>query len=208
MSVATSKPRKLTAKQQRAIKLQQAIIDDVRAGLLSIPQIAEKHNVDYHKAYRISKTLGGGGDLHVEVVSTVQNKVAALRIADNLNDAVVVSENAQIVLTMMREHSQSVMRARNVATLLMDELESTIRNREAIEEDIEIKCADDQSPLRRNRMMAAVSLPTNTKTLADLSGALKTLVGLEREMFNIGNTASGEGDKTLEDYVMSLPAVN
>ncbi|MFZ2981869.1 MAG: hypothetical protein WA085_12620 [Sphingobium sp.] len=208
MSVVTRPPKKPTAKQQRAIQLQQAIIDDVRAGLLSIPQIAEKHNVDYHKAYRISKTLGGGGDLHGEVVGKVQNEVAALRIADNINDSVVVTENAQIVLMMMREHSQSVMRARNVAALLMDELESTIRNREAIEEDIEVKCADDQSPLRRNRMMAAVSLPTNTKTLADLSGALKTLIGLEREMFNIGQAGSGEGDKTLEDYVLSLPAVN
>ncbi|MGE4337463.1 MAG: hypothetical protein AB7E55_15990, partial [Pigmentiphaga sp.] len=126
----------------------------------------------------------------------------------NINDNVVVNENAQIVLAMMREHSQSVMRARGVAALLMDDLEATIRNRAEIEADIEIECGSDEDGLRKTRMRRAVSLAANTKVLADLSNSLKTLISLEREMFGIGKGDDGDGKQSLEDYVLSLPAVN
>jgi hypothetical protein len=152
--------------------------------------------------------VGSEKDLHANIVFKATQDVVALRIADNINDNVIVNENAQIVLAMMREHSQSVMRARGVAALLMDDLEATIRNREEIEDDIEIECKGDENPLRKIRMKRAVSLAANTKVLADLSGALKTLIGLEREMFNIGQGDDGNGKQSLEDYVLSLPAVN
>lgn len=186
----------------------QAILDDIRAGLLKTAQIAEKHGVGYHTVYRLRDMAGGEKDLHADIVFKATQDVVALRIADNINDNVIVNENAQIVLAMMREHSQSVMRARGVAALLMDDLEATIRNRAEIENDIEIECSSDEDGLRKSRMKRAVSLAANTKVLADLSGALKTLIGLEREMFNIGQGDDGNGKQSLEDYVLSLPAVN
>ncbi len=186
----------------------QAILDDIRAGILKTAQIAEKHGVGYHTVYRLRDLAGGEKDLHADIVFKATQDVVALRIADNINDNVVVNENAQIVLAMMREHSQSVMRARGVAALLMDDLEATIRNRAEIENDIEIECSSDEDGLRKSRMKRAVSLAANTKVLADLSSALKTLISLEREMFNIGKGDDGNGKQSLEDYVLSLPAVN
>lgn len=197
---------RLTAIQKE--NRQQAILDDIRAGLLKTKQIAEKHGVGYHTIYRMRDMVGSDKDLHANIVFKATQDVVALRIADNINDNVVVNENAQIVLAMMREHSQSVMRARGVAALLMDDLEATIRNRAEIEADIEIECGGDEDNLRKFRMKRAVSLAANTKVLADLSGALKTLIGLEREMFNIGQGDDGDGKQSLEDYVLSLPAVN
>ena len=186
----------------------QAILDDIRAGILKTAQIAEKHGVGYHTVYRLRDLAGGEKDLHADIVFKATQDVVALRIADNINDNVVVNENAQIVLAMMREHSQSVMRARGVEALLMDDLEATIRNRAEIENDIEIECSSDEDGLRKSRMKRAVSLAANTKVLADLSSALKTLISLEREMFNIGKGDDGNGKQSLEDYVLSLPAVN
>lgn len=197
---------RMTAIQKENKK--QAILDDIRAGLLKTAQIAEKHGVGYHTVYRLRDMAGGEKDLHADIVFKATQDVVALRIADNINDNVIVNENAQIVLAMMREHSQSVMRARGVAALLMDDLEATIRNRAEIENDIEIECSSDEDGLRKSRMKRAVSLAANTKVLADLSGALKTLIGLEREMFNIGQGDDGNGKQSLEDYVLSLPAVN
>jgi hypothetical protein len=197
---------RLTAIQKE--NKRQAILDDIRAGLLKTAQIADKHGVSYHTIYRMRGMVGSEKDLHANIVFKATQDVVALRIADNINDNVVVNENAQIVLAMMREHSQSVMRARGVAALLMDDLEATIRNRAEIEDDIEIECKDDENTLRKYRMKRAVSLSANTKVLADLSGALKTLIGLEREMFNIGQGDDGNGKQSLEDYVLSLPAVN
>lgn len=186
----------------------QAILDDIRAGLMTTAHIAEKHGVSYHVVYRMRALVGGENDLHANIVFKATQDVVALRIADNINDSVVVNENAKIVLEMMREHSQSVMRARGAADLLMNDLEAAIRNREQIQADIRTECADDESPIRRSQMMRAVSLAANTKVLADLSNALKTLITLEREMFNIGNGDDGNGKQSLEDYVLSLPAVN
>ena len=197
---------RLTAIQKENKK--QAILDDIRAGILKTAAIAEKHGVGYHTIYRMRDMVGGEDDLHANIVFKATQDVVALRIADNINDNVIVNENAQIVLAMMREHSQSVMRARGVAELLMDDLEATIRNRAEIEADIEIECSGDEDNLRKFRMKRAVSLAANTKVLADLSGALKTLISLEREMFNIGQGDDGNGKQSLEDYVLSLPAVN
>jgi hypothetical protein len=185
----------------------QAIIDDIRAGILNTQAIAEKHSVGYHTVYRLRSLVGSDKDLHANIVFKATKDVVALRIADNINDKMVVNENAQIVLAMMREHSKSVMRARGAADMLMDDLEAAIRNREQIQEDIRAECDGDESPIRRSQMMRAVSLSANTKVLADLSNALKTLITLEREMFNIGK-AEESSNRSLEEYVLSLPAVN
>lgn len=190
----------------------QSIIDDVRSGLFTLPQIAKKQNVNYHKVYRLAKLVGTKQDLHADIIHKATQEVVALHVADNQHDAVVVSENTQIVLAMMREHSQSVMRARGVAALLMDDLEAAIRNRAEIEADIEIECSKDSEDeerksgmSRRTRMLRAVSLQTNTKILNDLSSALKILILLEREMFGIGQGDDGNGKQSLEEYVLSLP---
>lgn len=181
-----------------------AIIDDIRAGLLNVSQIAKKHEVDYFVVYRLSKKMGNAADLHDAIVSRFNKEVVQTHIANNANDSVVVEENARALLEIARGHSKQVGRARDIATSLMADLENTIANREAIEDDIIADTAADKSPVRRTRMLNAVSLPANMKTLADLSGALKTLISLEREILNIKNTDADEGRQSLEDYVLTL----
>lgn len=186
-------------------KLRNAIIDDLRAGLLSRVKIAERHRVKYTAVLRFSRMLGAEGDLRPAVQKKAEAEIMAMRQGDNTNDAVVVNENALVILELVRDHSNLVRRARNISVVLLQDLEDTIRNRDEIERTIKEKCAEDASPVREMQMMRAVSLPTNTKTLMDLAGAMKTLIGLEREMFNIGKGDEGRGTQSLEDYVMSLP---
>lgn len=186
-------------------KLRNAIIDDLRAGLLSRQKIADKHKVKYSAVLRFAKMLGAEKDLRPAVMRQAETEIMALRLGDNENDAVVVNENALVILELVRDHSAIVRRARNISTTLLQDLEDTIRNRDEIENTIAEKCAEDSSPAREMQMMRAVSLPTNTKTLMDLAGAMKTLIGLEREMFNIGKGDESKGVQSLEDYVMSLP---
>lgn len=185
--------------------IQKLIVDDVRAGLLQLPQIAAKHSVEYHSVYRIAKKVEAVGELRGEIISTAQNKIIATHMGNNPNDGVVVEKNAMMVLELVRGHAEQVGKARNIASSLMQDLEHTILNREQIEDDIAAATAEDQSPTRRNNMLRAVSLPVNTKTLADLAGALKTLITLEREMFKLDkDTGDDDKNQSLEDYVLSL----
>lgn len=187
-------------------KKQKAIIDDLRAGLLKMPRIAEKHKVPYHQVYSLSRLIGKQqGDLRDEVVASAQAQIVAAHVTDFAHEGVVVSENAQVVLALVRDHSVQVKRLRNIAAMLMGDLETTIRHRDEIEADIAVKCASDDNGQREARMLHAVSLPVNAKTLADITGAMKTLVGLEREIFNIGDDNDGDGQQSLEDYLLSLP---
>lgn len=187
-------------------RLRNAIIDDLRAGLLTRVKIAERHRVKYRAVLKLAKLLGIDGDLQPEIHAKAKKEIVAMRFGDNANDAVVVNDNARVILELVRDHSTIVRRARNISVSLLDDLEQTIGNREEIERSIEAECANDTSPLREMNMRRAVSLPANTKTLMDLASAMKTLIGLEREMFNIGKgDDDGKGNQSLEDYVLSLP---
>lgn len=197
-----------TQKKARRIPKQppRRVIVDIRAGILSKPKIAEKHKVSVGQVRQWAKMLGVDGDLRADVMVAARAGYMDTMLADNAQESIVVNENAQIVLALMRDHSDQVRRARNIATLLMDDLETAIRRRDEIENTIAEKCAEDKTREREARLLRAVSLPVNTKTLADLAGAMKTLIGLEREIFNIGKDR-GDDDNggTLEDYLLSLP---
>lgn len=179
-------------------------MDDIRAGLLSLPKVAAKHKVPYHHVYRISKAVGVTGDLRSEVMGVAKTKAVAIRMADNEQDGVIVSDNAQAILSVVRDHSDGLRRARKLASVLMDDLENTLRNREEIERDIAIHTADDETGARQARLMRAVALPINAKTLVDIANAMKTVITMEREIFRIGQDDDG-GQQSLEDYVLSLP---
>lgn len=181
------------------------IMDDIRAGLLSLPKIAAKHKVPYHHVYRISKSVGVTGDLRSEVMAEARSQAVALRMGSNEHDGVIVSENAQAVLAVVRDHSDGLRRARKLASVLMDDLENTIRNRDEIERAIEIETANDQTAMREVQMKRAVSLPVNAKTLVDIANAMKTVITLEREIFKIGQDDGDKGRESLEDYLLSLP---
>ncbi|MNF07562.1 hypothetical protein D3C80_2077650 [compost metagenome] len=67
----------------------------------------------------------------------------------------------------------------------MDDLLTTIQRREEIEEAIDEETAEDSNGMRRASMLAAVALPSNSKTLFQLSAAMKNLQVLERQAFGL-----------------------
>ncbi|MDZ7885567.1 MAG: hypothetical protein U5N53_22940 [Mycobacterium sp.] len=114
------------------------------------------------------------------------------------------------MLAMMREHSTSVMRARGVAALLMDDLEDTIRNRERRSRRKSTRNArDDENGMRKIQSEAwRYRCPPIPEILADLSGALKTLISLSGKCSTSDMAMMKARAKASRTYVMSLPAVN
>jgi len=119
-------------------------------------------------------------------------------------------------VTVIREHRKSILTGRQLVQLLAGQLNEAANKRNEIEEDI---CIDTEKGgeggkketdyRRRNTMLKAVSLPAHAAVLRDLSTALKNLIPLERQAFNLDEdkekkTPAMMSDDELEQELKSL----
>ncbi|WP_010486913.1 hypothetical protein [Pseudomonas sp. S9] len=179
----------------------EAIERAFRAGALSIRTIADRNGVSDTAIRKRAKAGGWERDLSEQVRKEVRNKLVRGEVreeqcANPEYDAEIVEEAAEEGARVVRSHRRDIRKATNLADLLMDDLLMTIQQREAIEDAIDEDTRDDKSGLRRGSMMAAVSLPSNAKTLFQLSSAMKNLQVLERQAFGLDDKdAPGDSDE-------------
>jgi hypothetical protein len=81
----------------------------------------------------------------------------------------------------------SIGRGQRLVSALFGELEEASENRDEIEAVIEEETEDDDKGKRRAMMLRAVALPSRAGVIVNLSNALRTLVALERQAFNLGD---------------------
>ncbi|MGY2258128.1 hypothetical protein [Pseudomonas sp. SDO55104_S430] len=168
----------------------EAIERAFRAGALSIRTIAERNGVSDTAIRKKAKALGWARDLSEQVRKEVRNKLVRGEVRDEQcanpeRDAEIVEEAAEEGARVVRSHRRDIRKATNLANLLMDDLLATIQKREEIEDAITEETAGDNNGMRRASMLAAVSLPSNSKTLFQLSSAMKNLQVLERTAFGL-----------------------
>lgn len=186
----------------------EAIERAYRAGALSIRAIAERQGVSDTAIRKRAKAGGWERDLSEQVRKEVRNKLVRGEVRDDQpanpeNDAEIIEEAAQEGATVVRSHRRDIRKATNLADLLMDDLLLTIRKREEIEDAIEDETREDKNGMRRASMLAAVALPSNAKTLFQLSSAMKNLQILERQAFGLDDkdtpTDSDELSKLMDE---------
>jgi len=168
----------------------EAIERAFRAGALSIRTIAERNGVSDTAIRKRAKAGGWERDLSEQVRKEVRNKLVRGEVRENQCanpelDAEIIEEAAEEGATVVRSHRRDIRKASNLADLLMDDLFTTIRRREEIEDAIIDETADDVNSMRRGSMLAAVGLPSNAKTLFQLTSALKNLQILERQAYGL-----------------------
>ena len=168
----------------------EAIERAYRAGSLSIRTIAERQGVSDTAIRKKAKALGWARDLSDQVRKEVRSKLVRGEVRNDQGancelDAEIIEEAAEEGARVVRSHRRDIRKATNLANLLMDDLLATIQRREEIEEDIEAETAEDNNGMRRASMLAAVSLPSNSKTLFQLSSAMKNLQVLERQAYSL-----------------------
>lgn len=168
----------------------EAIERAYRAGSLSIRTIAERQGVSDTAIRKKAKALGWARDLSDQVRKEVRSKLVRGEVRNDQGancelDAEIIEEAAEEGARVVRSHRRDIRKATNLANLLMDDLLSTIQRREEIEEDIEAETSEDNNGMRRTSMLAAVSLPSNSKTLFQLSSAMKNLQVLERQAYSL-----------------------
>jgi hypothetical protein len=168
----------------------EAIERAYRAGSLSIRTIAERQGVSDTAIRKKAKALGWARDLSDQVRKEVRSKLVRGEVRNDQGanrelDVEIIEEAAEEGARVVRSHRRDIRKATTLANLLMDDLLTTIQQREAIEDEIEEETREDRSGIRRGAMLAAVGLPSNAKTLFQLSSAMKNLQVLERQAFNL-----------------------
>jgi predicted DNA-binding protein YlxM (UPF0122 family) len=182
----------------------EAIESAYRAGLLSLREIAGKHGISEGAIRKRAKRDDWSRDLAAKIQERADDLVRKkevrkkVRTETTLTERVLIEATAEAIAAVRMEHRGDINRARKLANVLFDELSAQCADVGALEELGEIlRNEDDKGMDRLNDLyQKIISLPSRVKSMKDLSDSLKTLIGLERDAYNI--TGGNEPEKTSE----------
>lgn len=190
----------------------EAVERDYRMGQLSLRALSEKHGVSASSISRRATKYGWVQDASQEVRE--RTRAALLVQADDCNtdcNSVAVERNTptrediavavQTNIEVISRHRKDIAKGQTLVALLFGQLNEAAEHRSLIEEAINDECGDDRTTVRRTAMLKAVSLPSHAVVLRDLSTALKNLIPLERQAFNLDEDT---GQKGIEEYLREL----
>lgn len=190
----------------------QAIEREYRVGQLSLRALAEKHGTTASTISRRAAKFGWVQDASQEVRERTRaallvtaeegegacNTVASARNTPTREDIDVA---VQTNLVVMGRHRKDIAHGHRIVGLLFQQLEEAAQSRAELEGAIDAECADDETGQRKGRMLKAISLPVHAGVIRDLSTALKNLIPLERQAYNLDEVSSEE---SIEDRLARL----
>ncbi len=172
----------------------EAIEREYRAGQLSVSEIGRQQGVSHTAINKKAKAQGWTRNLTEKVRQEVSARLVSDGVsADNVRQTVELA--AARGVEVVRSHRQDISSARSLVRLLMGQLVEAATSRDQIEDAIHAETSDDDNAQRRNQMLRAVSLSSHAGVAKDLSAALKNLIPLERQAFNLDADEEPDDDK-------------
>ncbi|MDK2633174.1 hypothetical protein QMZ93_07430 [Pantoea stewartii subsp. indologenes] len=190
----------------------EAIESAYRAGLLSVREIGSQHGVTHTAINKRAKKEGWERDLKAKIKAKAEALVSKREVSKQVSTEKMVSErqlieaNAEVIATVRMEHRGDIRRARNIANSLFDELEAECADVVALQQlgDLMFE-PDDKGYDKLNEIYhKVISMPGRVKSMKDLSDTLKTLIGLERQAYDIDGPAGDDASKKLSDLMDDL----
>ena len=171
---------------------------DYRAGVLSLREIAGPNGVTEGAVRKRAKRDAWERDLAAKIQARAESLVRKAAVRSSVrndraaSDREVVEANAERIAQVRGEHRSDIGRARALTVALLVELEGQTDNLPALGELGDLLRSPNASGTGKlnDLYQAVISLPERTKTVKALSEALKNIVGLEREAYNIGAVAA------------------
>lgn len=174
----------------------EAIEREFRVGQLSLRALATKHECTAAAISKKAKEKGWVRDATAEVRERTR---AALLTAPRKEEAKVNGGNStvntptqedievavQTNLQVINRHRRDIAKGHDIVSMLFMQLEQAATCREEIENLICEETQEDDNSRRRSQMLKMVSLPSHAGVLRDLSTALKNLIPLERQAYNL-----------------------
>jgi len=166
----------------------EAIEREYRAGQLTVVEIGRQHGLSHTAINKRAKRDGWTRNL----ADKVREEVSARLVSESTEPERAAIEPAVARgVQVVREHRASIGRGQRLVSALFGELEEASENRDEIEAAIGEETEDDENGKRRAMMLRAVALPSRAGVIVNLSSALRTLVALERQAFNLGDGPEG-----------------
>ena len=178
-----------------------------RAGIKSPSQLAAEYtaqtgvSVSHAAIIKHFKKLGVTRDLSAKVKAKADSMVMEAMVTGKVSvvttkkDAEIIDQSALIVANVQISHRQDITRSRSLVMNMMAELEAICGTENApllVELGDMMRRPDQHGQDKFNDLyQKLVSLPGRAKTMKDLGDSLKTMIGLEREAFNMNEPEEG-----------------
>ena len=160
-----------------------------RLGQLSIREIARQCDAQPSTVTRRAAKCHWTQDM-----STIIAQRSKAALLSNTHATPPTREDVDVavatVVQVVRSHRQDISHGRDIVALLLGQLVDVAQSRDELEGIIDQETADDKTPQRRAHLMRAIAIPAHAKVISDLSTAMKNLVALERQAFNISDIAA------------------
>jgi len=190
----------------------EAIESAYRAGLMSIREIASQHGITHGAINKRAKRDGWERDLKAKIKAKADALVSKREVSKQVstetatNERILIEANAEVIANVRMEHRGDIRRARNIARSLFGELEAQCADVGAMEQLGDLMFSpDDKGQDKLNEIYhKVISMPGRVKSIKDLSDTLKTLIGLERQAYDIDGPTGDEASKKLSDLMDDL----
>jgi len=188
-----------------------AMEPDWRAGVKTKKQLSEEYGVSRAAIDKHWAAAGIERDLTAKIVAAAKSKVTRATVTrevtpdTKVTEKEVVEANAQLQANIILSHRVDIPRKRTLCAKLYSEIEGLTDGPELLEQLTLALQQGDQNALAEVARKVA-SLPGRIKGFAELTGAYKSLIALERQAFSLDDGA-GAGH-TIEDLLGKIDAVS
>ncbi|MFS7357616.1 hypothetical protein AB6896_01970 [Rahnella inusitata] len=190
----------------------EAIESAYRAGLMSVREIASQHGISHTAINKQAKKESWERDLKAKIKAKADALVSKREVSKQVSTERAISErqlieaSAEVIANVRMEHRGDIRRARSITNALFDELAAESADLASLEKLGELMFnPDDKGQDRLSEIYhKVISMPERVKSVKALSDALKNLISLERQAYDIdGSTGDNVVDK-LSDLMDSL----
>ena len=188
----------------------EAIEAAYRAGVMSLREIASQHGISEGAIRKRAKRDEWSRDLNAKVKERADDLVRKAEVRKQVRSETVLSERvlieatAEVIATVRMEHRGDIRRAREITNALFDELGAECADVASLRKLGELMLEPDENGRDKLNEIyhSIISMPERVKALKALSDAMKNLVGLERQAYDIGEK---ESVKDATHNVMLVP---
>jgi len=165
---------------------------DYSAGLLSLREIAAKYDTKESSIRYKANQNDWSRDLSKKIEQKTNEKLRKIELRTELrskkaSEKEIIEVNAQAIVSIKLAHRGDIRKSKRIVNSLFDELEITTDNRELFEQLGEmLRNESDSGQDKLNDIYKKViSMPQRIDGVKKLTDALKTMIGLEREAYDI-----------------------
>lgn len=190
----------------------EAIESAYRAGVMSLREIASQHGISEGAIRKRAKRDDWSRDLAAKVKERADDLVRKaevrkqVRTETALSERVLIEATAEVVAAVRMEHRGDIRRAREITNALFDELGAECADVDSLRKLGELMLSPDENGRDKLNEIyhSIISMPERVKAVKALSEALKNLIGLERQAYDIDGPEGDNSVKQLSELMDSL----